>query len=74
MMRSAARGGRAATRQFTRRIGHLRIVAVNDVYELDNLPRLATLVRVCGAGLPKVSGLHRPHAPPCERPPHAPPC
>ena len=41
--RAASLARRAGTRQFTRR-SHLRIVAVNDVYELGNLPRLATLV------------------------------
>ena len=28
----------------------LRVIAVNDVYELDNLPRLANLVKSCSVG------------------------
>jgi 2',3'-cyclic-nucleotide 2'-phosphodiesterase (5'-nucleotidase family) len=32
----------------------LRIVHINDVYELDNLPRLKTLVERCSVGCPNL--------------------
>jgi len=39
--------------RFTKGECQLRIISVNDVYELDNLPRLKTLVSAASVGLPR---------------------